>query len=379
MKRPRLEKRALPAAVAAWLVFGSALPAVATAEPADQVSITVRLYRTQPDGATSVASSRNLVQAAGQTRSLAVVVAYAPSAFMMLEDASFGAADGAAGEVIPDWFAPGGKRSGSVWALANTWFVQQRVVSIGVDAVTLELSWRRFERGTGGLHRTAGGVRTITLRSRERHLLDLADGRSARLANLALEVEASRVEDPAFADAVLAYDLWLVHDTAIGGRIARRLSLTGRQAEAVPFAFDRLAFPIDSAVPIDGDKGPVKTFIQGTVMGRLQADGSVEVMLRSERQVLGGGLVETLRRPALPELDPRLGSGSKAFVLKTGETTAIDFPTPSGIASWKAPDPVPARLRPGVSAGADGLLRLVRTEFFAGSKTSILITVRRVR
>jgi hypothetical protein len=379
MKRLRLEKRALLAAVAAWLVLGAAVPAVAAAEPADQARITVRLYRTQPDGATSVASSRDLVQAAGQTRSLTVVVAHAPSAVMMLEDVGVAAADGVAGEVIPDWFAPGGKRSRSVWALANTWFVQPRVVSIGVDAVTLELSWRRFERGTGGLHRTAGGVRTITLRSRERHLLDLADGRSARLANLALEVEASRVEDPALADAVLAYDLWLVHDRAIGGRITRRLSLTGRQAEAVPFAFDRLAFPIDSLVPIDGDNGPVKTFIQGTVMGRLQADGSVEVLLRSERQVLGGGLAETLGKSTLAERDPRRGSGSKAFVLKIGETIAIDFPTLSSIASWKSPDPVPARLRPGVSATAEGLLTVVTTEFFAGSKTSILITVRRER
>jgi hypothetical protein len=244
---------------------------------------------------------------------------------------------------------------------------------MATDAVTLEVRWNRDDSVEGAVRRGAGDVRTVTLRPNERHVVDLVRMTGTTVANLVLEVAATRAEDPALADAVLGYDLWLVHDTAAGTRTTRRLTRSGRPGEEVAFAFDPLAFSVDAAQPIDGATGPLKMTFQGVISGRPRPDGSLEVALRSERRMM-------VSRPGtVPGTPAGASGGVKAFVVKAGETTGIEFPIPADVFGWKFDDPVPARFRPGATGTADGAVRVATAQFFAGSRTMILITVRRER
>jgi hypothetical protein len=246
-----------------------------------------------------------------------------------------------------------------------TWTAQIRLVSINTDAVKFEIEWSRSD-DTGGNTHAAGDARTITLRPGERHALDLVNTSSKGIANLTLQAEVQRVADPALADAGLSYDVWLVHETASGQRITRRLNPTGRLGEVAPFAFAPLSFPVDANQPIDGTNGPVKMTVSGTVFGWLRSDGTVEVAVHPAMSVGTG-----------TPTGPRGGSGgSKTFTAKLDETTSIEVPAPSGSMGWRDANQVPAAPRPGVTV-SNSNINVDETKFFAGSKTAIVITVHR--
>ncbi len=255
-----------------------------------------------------------------------------------------------------------------------TWTAQVRLVAIAVDTVTVETNWSRSQLVNGNTQRVAGDVRTIKLKAGEHHVLDFVNQPDNPVANLVLDVEGARVEDPANANVVLAYDVWLVHETAAGQKLTRHAQLDAQNAQAARFLFDPFAFPLGANEPIDGTTGPLNLIVGGSIQGRVRSDGGIDVVLHSSL-LMGSGVFTkgtTIFADRL-EYAPS-GSGDKTFAVKPGETIAIEYPNPSGTVYWGAM-PVTAP-RPGVSVQGAGAA-VDDVKYLAGSKTTLLLTVRR--
>ena len=241
----------------------------------------------------------------------------------------------------------------------------RRLTNAG-EAVRLDVTWSRSELSNGIAQSTASDRRTIALKEGERHVLDfiaIAAPESA-IANAVLEIEVPRNEVPGYGNDTLAYDVWLVHETAAGRKLTRHLTTAGSQGQATPFAFAPLRFGIDAASPGDGSEGPVNVTLKGTLTGRVKPDGRIDITLTSERTI-----------DCTSGMSAR-ESGTKAFVSAPDETTAVDYPWAFGYCPLSRGVAKPAHARPGV-VERDGGLRVDLKQFFAGEKTSILVTARR--
>ena len=172
----------------------------------------------------------------------------------------------------------------------------------------------------------------------------------------------------------LDYDVWLVHEGANGGKTTRRATLTGRQGENLPFVFAPIGFSLDGGVQPDLTSSPVRMTVDGAVRGRAMFDGSVELSLQSRRMLShGNGNVSD--------------AGTKSFIVKPEETTSIELPGAEFYSMVPATGTgVGSGIGRGIGRGTstspggitkDGNVRIAWKEFFAGSKTSILVTVRR--
>lgn len=243
------------------------------------------------------------------------------------------------------------------------WQVDVKAVSIALDLVRFDLDWTRTDVKDGARQVGAGDHRTITLRQGERHVLDFINcSPDAPCANLFLDVQAAPVENPAVAQTNLGYDLWLVHQTADGGKATRHVLVSGRQGEKVSFNFASVPLQLDASAGPDADS-PYRLHVGGTIVGRIKADGTMEVA------------VSPVRKGQSPTGSAGLGSGVKSFTSKPGETTSVVLPPVSGGSKWRAEPGFKLRsLRPGVSIAGDSVIIDLK-EFFRNTDTSILVTV----
>jgi hypothetical protein len=102
------------------------------------------------------------------------------------------------------------------------------------------------------------------------------------MRNAALQVTVSIKEDPVLASSQLAYDLWLVHETADGESTAGRAQLTAGQGELQAFAFPRQKLP--SRASGAGGDGNLQVAVAGHVRGRMRSDGMLELALDTNRR-----------------------------------------------------------------------------------------------
>lgn len=248
------------------------------------------------------------------------------------------------------------------------WRVQVALQSIAEGRATFEVDWNRYQVAGEDAQPVAGDRRTITLPPGARHVLDFIDftSRNADATNVVLELEVPRLDAPRveYSNTTLAYDVWLVHEPANGQKVTQRLNVTGRDGQVVPFRFAPLAFSLETTPPAGSVAGPVKVTLDGSIKGRMRPDGGIDLAVQSSRLI-----------QCTPGLMAR-ETGTKSFVVKPDETTSIELPFVNGYCPL-GDVAKPANPRPGVMTGADGKLRVNFKEFFAGDKTSILVTAKR--
>jgi len=157
-----------------------------------------------------------------------------------------------------------------------------------MDKILLGYEWKRqAEPGPGSAPATEGQGE-VTLAEGGHVLLDyvpVEEASSGCYRNVGLELSASIPEDPAFRDRRIGYDLWLVSEQG-EKRVTRRLQLIGKQGENVAFDYGMFATPLDKAPGRQGRPSGVDVIemqVQGGVRGRLQADGSIELLLSANR------------------------------------------------------------------------------------------------
>jgi hypothetical protein len=223
---------------------------------------------------------------------------------------------------------------------------------------------------TGSEKPDAGDSRVVRLKTNQRHVLDLvqSDKPGSHTANLLVEIEARQIEDPAYANASIGYDLWLVYEDRAGARTTRRTPLTGGQGEWKPFTFRSMGFALDGKVVTADSKPAIQLSVEGAILGRLRPDGAIELvvdgMLRlgcgDDGWVGGGG-------------------GQKRYVARDGETVSVELPFGWGHCGAITGAAIPPNARPGVSASGAGGIRITKQEFFQGDKLALIVTARRTR
>jgi hypothetical protein len=258
---------------------------------------------------------------------------------------------------------------------AHVWWVRIRPLPSDFGDVTVEVEWERVESSGRGESEVVAGDRTkVKMKEGERHLFDFIqyvdEPTPACRRNTTVGFTASIAEDPALADAVLTYDLWVRHAQPRGDEVVRRFRGTGRQGEAVQFSFAPLRFPVSGVTLVDGSKVDVVLEILGSLRGRVRSDGAIDLNLSATRWV-------NLVPSGAASRGGTAGRGRKVVTVVAGETVALGLPVPNGAAG----------VSPAISRGATDAGKLSETgpdeivvnyeKFFAGHADDLIVTVTR--
>lgn len=207
---------------------------------------------------------------------------------------------------------------------AHVWKVTTTGVKYEAGRQTFDLEWARYAAASGAVPVVSRKQR-LTLAQAQTYTLDLLHNTSpdCRTASIVLELEAGAREDPALANTVLHYDVWLVRRDASGKKETRQFVLTGKQGAAVPFAFASLVGEVPALQANQYDFS-VRTDISGELRGRIGANGRLTLELTTRRQ-------DRLYHPAQdPSSNPGLGAGRKVLEVAEGEAVEIELPARSG-------------------------------------------------
>lgn len=270
---------------------------------------------------------------------------------------------------------------------AHVWKVTTTGVKYAAGRQTFDLEWARYAAATGPVP-VASRTQRLTLSQGQTHTVDLLHNSSSDCptASIVAEIEAGAREDPARADTVLHYDVWLVRRDASGKKETRQFVLTGKQGAAVPFAFAPLVGEVPRLQANQYDFS-VQTNISGELRGRAGADGRLSIELTTSRQD------RLYHEGQDPSSNPGLGAGRKVLDVAEGEAVEIELPARSGhMASYaSAADAARAKGTLGrVSAGQGGTASALPAlslhngrvvvnfgPYFASERVSLILRVKR--
>ena len=266
---------------------------------AQRVQVHFRVIGTPAGGATSGIGSLSVGVERGETSRTAIHVTLSPVGSECESNVSFG------GRPDPQTPLP-------------VWTVQAVPERAAMDAIGVAFSWQRLS--AGGAEPDAAGEGEVVLREDDHVLLDflpLDVPWSNCFRNVGLELAATIPEDPAFQQERIAYDLWWVRQEQ-GRQTTRRLQLIGKQGEKVAFDFGKSRSPMPGPPRPDGAAAVLQTSVLGSVRGRIQTDGSIELRLAAERGAapVDGGWFSSAH-------------GEKVVRAQPGETLQLDLPPPS--------------------------------------------------
>jgi hypothetical protein len=155
------------------------------------------------------------------------------------------------------------------------------------------------------------------------------DASSGCYRNLALVLVAKQPEDPALRERRIGYDLWLVVDSP-ATRWTRRLQMIGRQGQGVEFDYGTFRSQI-TGVTLPRSPYPysdtIETTVTGSVRGRIQRDGSIELRLTAHRAA----------RPSDGRWS-KIENGEKRVRAAAGETLRLELPPPAAWAGARDPE-----------------------------------------
>jgi hypothetical protein len=270
---------------------------------------------------------------------------------------------------------------------AHVWQVRITPLDYSAGRETMRVEWARFEKGIA-IRPAFGGRLELTLDEGERHVLDLLHGDPAtngcNASAALLELGAAFKEDPAYADVMLKYELWLVHTTSTGATVTRQFMTMAQQGSTSRYGFTPVRFELPALAGSDR-AFDVSMSVRGTLTGRLRADGRVTLELDTARSDGLGA------RGAAPSARGGRGEGQKTIDVGLGETIEIRIPPGSG---WAG---AAARRGQGLSGGGrasrppsrderptqpvtvvNGSVRVNYPLFFKGHSTSLILKVTRV-
>jgi hypothetical protein len=243
------------------------------------------------------------------------------------------------------------------------WSVHATVRSADSEQIALDLAWTRT---TAGGEKADGGAATITMRPGKSHLVDIVStkpGDPPACSHVSLRVSATRFF-PVSAD-LLVHRLWLVHERDGKRWTSDPIEAIGRAGESMPFRFRPLEWNLTGAMDVNPSGPHVDMDVLGTVTTEVLPDGRFETMADVKRDT----------RFAASTLS---GSGMLMMTGRFGEAGEVELPAAGG-RSGVPVDGLPAgALAPGFSL-RDKRLDLNVGEFFNGSKTSLVMTVERLR
>lgn len=271
---------------------------------------------------------------------------------------------------------------------AYLWKVTTTTGAFEAGRLTVDLEWQRFDQGSAAAA-LSGKQRIILEEGGRGYPLDFVRGNTPACPAAILEVTAGVREDPAFADTVLRYDMWLVRQDRLGKKETRQLILSGAHGSETDFQFAPLLADVP-ALQADQYDFRVATRVKGTVRGRMSHDGRVAIELETHRS-------DRVERPGQALTPPRTFGGRKTLTGTLGEAIEVQLPAGSGYTSTyvsakaeaeskqrrqsgnplgvRAADGSPGRTEPVIVR--DGRLEVNYGPFFEGERLSLIVQVRK--
>ena len=343
------------------LLLGLASAGRAHADQVPQLSVNARMIHANGSPGSSSASPHPMVVGQGVTSYV----------FASESLCGVGAArDGKLDDVLKD------QTRGYLWQVTRTG------VSHVNGLVTFDLEWSRFDDGSP--ISSASAKQRLTLDEGTSYPIDMlraASPGNCKAGAVILEIAASAIEAPAFADTVLQYDLWVTHQDGTGQKQTRHFVVSAKQGTAGAFEFAPFRFGIPK-LTVDQYDLDLVTRVIGSIKGRLRPDGKVDVDLDTRR-------IDRLERRDEPPTSQPRASGRKSLSLQLGETIEIELPNGSGFVAHVASPQSPA-LSGGFGVGhrgsappspavafKDGAIVVSFKEFFDGDRFSLLFRVRK--
>lgn len=324
-------------------------------------------------GATSASGALPAGAAPTPLRSVAVTFALEAHARLgaMAADSASLSRRTAVGEALDATMGTGTPASRDICMVQTTpsepvylkWSVHATVRSADSEQIALDLAWART---TAGGEKTDGGTATITMRPGKSHLVDVVSakpGDPATCSHVSLRVSATRFF-PVSAE-LLVHRLWLVYERNGKRWTSDPIESIGRAGESMPFRFRPIEWNLAGAVDAVPGVPHVDMDVLGTVTTEVLPDGRFETMADIKRETRFGAATQ-------------FGSGTLMMAGLLGEAGEVELPAAGGRSSVPA-DGVPAgALAPGFSRRGKWL-DLNVGEFFSGSRTSLVMTVERLR
>jgi hypothetical protein len=247
--------------------------------------------------------------------------------------------------------------------LYMTWRVQTTVRSADSEWVHLDLAWTRTTAGTGV---TAEGATTVRIAPGRSHLIDIlgTDPQEERMcSHVALRVTADR-SNPVTGE-LLVHRVWLVHEQGGVRTVSDPVEAIGTAGESVPFRFRPLRWNAAGSMVGKAPGLQIDLDILGTINTESLPDGQLESMLDVRREIRFGPYSS-------------MGSGKMVMAGRTGEAGEVELPPSGGLGLLPADAVPPGPLAHGFSRRGNRI-RIDFSEFFAGSRTSLVISVERLR
>jgi hypothetical protein len=243
------------------------------------------------------------------------------------------------------------------------WSVHATVRSADSEQIAIDLSWTRT---TAGGEKTDGGSATITMRPGKSHLIDILSAKPGdpdTCSHVSLRMSATRFFP--VSTELLLHRLWLVHERDGKRWTSDPIEAVGRAGESVPFRFRPLEWSLAGAMDVNPSDPHVDMDVLGTVTTDVLPDGRFETMADVRRDTRFGA--STL-----------FGSGTLMMAGRLGEAGEVELPAPGGRSGVPVDGVAPGTLARGFSRRGKWL-DLNVGEFFSGSKTSLVMTVERIR
>jgi hypothetical protein len=243
------------------------------------------------------------------------------------------------------------------------WSVKVRVRSADTERVEIDLAWSRT---TGGTETVDEGTRTIVVPVGGSHLVDIVPARSDEKTNcshVGVRLGTSRVALE--ADGLLLHRLWLVHEQGGARTVSDPFEAIGAAGESVPFRFKPLRWNLAGVPVTRGNETNIELDVLGTVTSEPREDGVIETTLHVTRQA-GVGATRFG------------GAGNLVMAARMGESGEIQLPKAGGQGTLRTISIPDGPLAAGFSRG-EGELRFNLEDFFRESRTSLVLTVERLR
>jgi hypothetical protein len=241
----------------------------------------------------------------------------------------------------------------------HAWTVTVTLSSARIDKIAVDVAVERLDGQP--LRVTRRELRQLLLSEGAPHVLDFIEADDEALAacdmkNIVLQVSAAVIERQAAVREPLDYDLWFTHTDAGGRAITRHAAVTGFQGKAVDFMFRPVRWPLQTLAPSSPADLSIDEEIYGTIRGRLQIDGAIDISLTTTRS-----LSHTYPNGSWGSTGNE--GGRKNFSVRAGEPVALEIPKPSGSALLKSQD--------------GSTMRANYSELFANHAASIIVRVSR--
>jgi hypothetical protein len=223
------------------------------------------------------------------------------------------------------------------------WTIAARVIAWSGTEATLDVRIERNDTIRAPENDSNRPSRRLILRQGEHRVVDMASLPRRDCGTVQFEVELVVDEPEPLRDAVLSYDVWLLHRDADGRERTARFGTSGLQGREVPYTFTPLRQRADGTAVREGP-GQILTTIGGTLRGRARLDGRLDLTVGASRTI-------SSRSSGIGD------GGTKQLTVEDGETVELELPT---VTSGSLPD-----------------VDLHR--FLAVQATAVRVTARRVR